>query len=114
MSNQLKQVGSLVGPCWSGHCFVCYDSLYIYFFSPSISGLSASFPLVGFPNDGVIRKGSGGETEGDTVAPSSSLEDAGGSRVSVVSFFLDRSSWWPSSYGAVNPCRQEVTSQSLV
>ena len=53
---------------------------YIYF-SPFFPGLSASFPLVGFPEDGVTRKGSGGETEGDTVAPSSSLEDEGGSRV---------------------------------
>ena len=48
----------------------------------------------------MIHEGTGGETEGDTVAPSSSLEDAGGSRVSV--FLLDGSFWWLSSYGIAN------------
>ena len=92
-------------PCWFlldrsiiSHYFL--SSLFFSSFFPSFPGLSAPFLSVGSPKDIVIHEGTGGETEGDTVAPSPSLEDAGGSRVSV--FLLDRSFWWLSSYGVAN------------
>ena len=113
MSNQLKQVGF---PCW----FLLIEAL-LCLLRVVISFLSFSFLFfpfqvfpnpflsVGSPKDNMIRKGSGGETEGDTVAPFSSLEERGW----VASFrllLLIGVSGGRLSYGVVNPRRREVTS----